>query len=158
MLPSLYAPAQPKPKAKLPSAALLVYGPPAEVAGGQMAPVVPPLDLYAKHAYGNSNKSRARRAAARKKKEEASKRAGPDTLTLDGWAKLGDEGLKKLSKQGALGMLLRVSLRHCVAVTAAGLIFLLHGSPCLEAIDVTGCVQVTEPCNSWLRRLCRGRR
>jgi len=66
-------------------------------AGPTAAPIAP-FDVFAAHSYGNSSKSRARRAEARKAaggkgKKVAVVRAGPSALHLDSWLGIGDEAL-----------------------------------------------------------------
>ena len=137
------------------------------------------------HSYGDSSKSRARRAAARKQKRAPgsswSARAGPECLDLNHWPKLVDAGtvghelvatlrgallfalslgftsispprahcfitgLSRLAGAGVFQSLLRVSLQHCVGVTAVGLASLFRGAPGLQEANFTGCYMVRSP-------------
>jgi hypothetical protein len=129
------------------------------------------------HSYGDSSKSRARRAAARKQKRAPasswSARAGPESLDLNHWPKLVDAGtvvrrssfrtlsrfhlfspararcfitgLSRLAGAGVFQSLLRVSLQHCVGVTAVGLASLFRGAPGLQEANFTGCYMVRSP-------------
>ena len=117
--------------------------------------------MYAVHSYGDSKKSRNRRAEARKKAgaaknknnggdeddlngefEDQKERKGPAELALDNLPRLGDVGLRRLGLSGACQTLVVASFKNCWLVTSFGACGLLRGAPVLQRADFSGCHQV----------------
>jgi len=134
----------------LKSSSVIKYGKPVEESGkkgthGTDGSEASTAEFYAAFSYGNSTKSKARRAEARKGKQfHKPKRFGIDELFIDSWISLLDAGLSKLGTCGALAQLLVISITKCVEITSVGVNFVLRGAPLLQKANFSGCHQVDD--------------